>query len=77
MQYREELLVKLNESSVSVEWLVGSYSGILVSGRKGKSNLRKFPTSRNSVSLETDSSYELTKADVCGWKKIYISAEFV
>ena len=32
MQYREELtqigkVVKLNESSVSVEWLVGSYSG--------------------------------------------------
>ena len=29
------------------------------------------------MSLETDSSYELTKADVCGLKKIYISAEFV
>ena len=31
----------------------------------------------NSVSLETDSSYELTKADVCGLKKIYILAESV
>ena len=29
------------------------------------------------MSLETDSSYELTKADVCGLKKIYISVEFV
>ena len=29
------------------------------------------------MSLETDSSYELTKADVCGLKKIYISASFI
>ena len=78
LQYREELtqigkVVKLNESSVSVEWLVGSYSGTFSFWKKRGRVICEIFLLRRTVSLETDSSYELTKADVCG----LISAEFV
>ena len=77
MQYREELtqigkVVKLNESSVSVEWLVGSYSGTFSFWKERGRVICELFLLRGTVctSLETDSSYELTKADVCGLKKI-------
>ena len=84
MQYREELtqigkVVKLNESSVSVEWLVGSYSGTFGFWKeRGRVICESFLLRGTMCRLKLTPAMNLrTKADVCGLKKIYISAEFV
>ena len=83
MQYREELpqigkVVKLNEASVSVEWLVGSYSGTFSFWKeRGRVICESFPLRGIVCRLKLTPAMKLTKADVCGLKKIYISAEFV
>ena len=75
MQYREELtqigkVVKLNESSVSVEWLVGSYSGTFSFWKeRGRVICESFLLRGTVCHLKLTPAMNLLKLMFVGWRK--------
>ena len=82
-QYYEDLpqigkVVKINDSSVTVDWLVGSYSGTFGFWReRGKVIREVYPLRGIMCHLKLTPAMKLTKVNICSLKKTYLSAEFV
>ena len=71
-------VVEINYSSVTVDWLVGSYSGTFGFWReRGKVIREVYPLRGTMCHLKLTPAMKLTKVDICTLKKIYLSAEFV
>lgn len=83
MQYHEDLpqigkVVEITESSVSVDWLVGSYSSTFSFWKEKGTVIREiFPLRGIVCPLKLTSAMKLTKDDIKTLKELYLAAEFV
>lgn len=82
-KYREELpqigkVVAIDEASVTVNWLIGSYSGIFTYWKeRGEIIQEVFPLRGVICPIKLSPSMRLAKVDSSTLKEIYVSSEFV
>ena len=72
-QYNEDLprigkVVKINDSSITVDWLVGSYSGFW--RERGKVIRELYPLRGTMCNLKLTPAMKLTKVDICTLKVV-------
>ena len=83
LQYHEELpqigkVKEISPATVTIDWLVGSYSGIFSFWKeKGRVICETFPLRGIMTYIKLTQSMRLRKEDIVTLKKLYSTAEFV